>query len=258
MLFNKLKVFKSHGSQYIPDLKAVELPAIFRGRPELSECDAQTAEELASMCPTGAITAAPFTLDMGRCLFCGECARRAPQAVRFTNDYRIGATRREDLVVTTSTRSIPFTREAVRKEIPAMFAHALKLRQVSAGGDASVEMELNATGNVNFDFGRYGVEFVASPRHADGVVVTGPVSRNMAEVLQVCYDAVPDPKVLIVAGSEAVSGGLYAESTEVDRSFYENHTPDLWLPGAPTHPMIFIEAVMNLIGRDRREDHTQK
>ena len=139
-----------------------------------------------------------------------------------------------------------------------MFAHALKLRQVSAGGDASVEMELNATGNVNFDFGRYGVEVVASPRHADGVVVTGPVSRNMAEALQVCYDAVPDPKVLIVAGSEAVSGGLYAESSEVDRSFYERYTPDLWLPGAPTHPMIFIEAVMNLIGRDRREDHTQK
>ena len=139
-----------------------------------------------------------------------------------------------------------------------MFAHALKLRQVSAGGDASVEMELNATGNVNFDFGRYGVEFVASPRHADGVVVTGPVSRNMAEALQVCYDAVPDPKVLIVAGSEAISGGLYAESSEVDRSFYERYTPDLWLPGAPTHPMIFIEAVMNLIGRVRRGEDSKK
>ena len=139
-----------------------------------------------------------------------------------------------------------------------MFAHALKLRQVSAGGDASVEMELNATGNVNFDFGRYGVEFVASPRHADGVVITGPVSRNMAEALQVCYDAVPDPKVVIVAGSEAVSGGLYAESTEVDRSFFERHQPDLWLPGAPTHPMVFIEAVMNLIGRRRRGEQMKK
>lgn len=258
MLLNKLKVFKSHGKQYIPDLTAVELPSIFRGRPELTECDEQTAEELASMCPTGAITAVPFTLDMGRCLFCGECARRAPQAIRFTNDYRIGAARREDLIVTPQTRAIPFAHDAVRKEIPALFAHALKLRQVSAGGDASVEMELNATGNVNFDFGRYGVEFVASPRHADGVVITGPVSRNMAEALQVCYDAVPDPKVVIVAGSEAVSGALYAESSEVDRSFFERHTPDLWLPGAPTHPMTYIEAVMNLVGRIRRGEQTQK
>lgn len=258
MLLNKLKVFKSHGKQFIPDLTAVELPSIFRGRPELTECDEQTAEELASMCPTGAITAAPFTLDMGRCLFCGECARRAPQAIRFTNDYRIGAARREDLIVTPQTRVIPFAHDAVRKEIPSLFAHALKLRQVSAGGDASVEMELNATGNVNFDFGRYGVEFVASPRHADGVVITGPVSRNMAEALQVCYDAVPDPKIVIVAGSEAVSGGLYAESSEVDRSFYERHTPDLWLPGAPTHPMTYIEAVMNLVGRVKRNEQTER
>jgi len=258
MLFNKLKVFKSHGSQYIPDLDAVQLPEIFRGRPELSECDEDTARELEKMCPTKAISAAPFSLDMGRCLFCGECARRAPQAIRFTNDYRIGASRREDLIVTPATRSIPFAHDAVRKEIPALFAHALKLRQVSAGGDASVEMELNATGNVNFDFGRYGVEFVASPRHADGVVITGPVSRNMAEALQVCYDAVPDPKVVIVAGSEAVSGGLYAESTEVDRSFFERHQPDLWLPGAPTHPMVFIEAVMNLVGRRCRGEQPKQ
>jgi Ni,Fe-hydrogenase III small subunit len=80
----------------------------------------------------------------------------------------------------------------------------------------------------------------------------------MAEALQVCYDAVPDPKVVIVAGSEAVSGGLYAESTEVDRSFFERHQPDLWLPGAPTHPMVFIEAVMNLIGRRRRGEQMKK
>ena len=259
MIFGKAKILRSHGWQYIPDLYSVTLTEEFRGFPLLSDTeDKSNIERAAAICPTKAITTEPLTLDMGRCLFCGECARRAPKAVRFTNDYRIGAARREDLVVTTSTRAIPFAHEAVRTEIPAMFAHALKLRQVSAGGDASVEMELNATGNVNFDFGRYGVEFVASPRHADGVVVTGPVSRNMAEALQICYDAVPDPKVLIVAGSEAISGGLYAESTEVDRSFYERYTPDLWLPGAPTHPMIFIEAVMNLIGRVRRGEESKK
>ncbi len=113
-------------------------------------------------------------------------------------------------------------------------------------------MELNATGNVNFDFGRYGVEFTASPRHADGVVVTGPVTANMAEALQICYDAVPDPKVLIVCGSEACSGGLFADSRAVDRTFFERHRVDLWLPGAPTHPMTFIDAVMNMTGLKKR------
>ena len=136
--------------------------------------------------------------------------------------------------------------DVVRDEVRRMFSRSLHLREVSAGGDASIEMELGATGNVNFDFGRFGVGFTASPRHADGVVVTGPVTANMAEALQICYDAVPDPKVLIVCGSEACSGGLFADSRAVDRTFFERHRVDLWLPGAPTHPMTFIDAVTSL------------
>ena len=108
---------------------------------------------------------------------------------------------------------VPFDPAAVREQIVTTFGRALKLRQVSAGGDASVEMELNATGNVNFDFGRYGVEFTASPRHADGVVLTGPVTANMTEALDICYDAVAEPKLLIVCGSEACSGDLHRRHT---------------------------------------------
>jgi Ni,Fe-hydrogenase III small subunit len=145
-----------------------------------------------------------------------------------------------------------FTKEVVRPEIAKYFGQTLQLREVSAGGDASVEMELNATGNVNFDFGRYGVEFVASPRHADGVVITGPISQNMAEALDICYHSIPDPKVVIVCGSEAISGGLYAESRAVDRQFLNRYKVDLWLPGAPTHPMTFIDGVMNLINLKKR------
>lgn len=248
MIFPKLKVLKSHGWQYIPDLNAVKLTEEFRGRPELTSTDDMSdVEAAAKMCPTQAITAAPFTLDMGRCLFCGECALRAPKNIRFTNDYKIGSASREALVVKPGDKSIDFHAEQVREEIPALFSRALKLRQVSAGGDASVEMELNATGNVNFDFGRYGVEFVASPRHADGVVITGPISSNMAEALDICYNSVPDPKIVIVCGSEACSGGLYTESRAVDRRFLERYKVDLWLPGAPTHPMTFIDGVMNML-----------
>ena len=173
MIYSKIKVLHSHGWQYIPDLNDVTLTEEFRGRPELTATeDMADVEAAAKLCPTGAISAAPFSLDLGRCLFCGECALRAPRNIRFTNDYKIGSTSREALVVTPETKQIDFHPELVRKEIPKLFSRSLKLRQVSAAGDASIEMELNATGNVNFDFGRYGVEFTASPRHSDGVVRT--------------------------------------------------------------------------------------
>ena len=253
MILPKIKVLKSHGWQYIPDLNNVTLTEEFRGRAELTATDEMSdVEAAAKMCPTGAITVAPFTLDLGRCLFCGECALRAPRNIRFTNDYKIGSTSRQALIITPETKAIDFHKENVESFIPKLFGRALKLRQVSAAGDASVEMELNATGNVNFDFGRYGVDFVASPRHADGVVITGPISKNMAEPLDICYNSIPDPKIVIVCGSEAISGGLYAQSKAVDRSFLDKYKVDLWLPGTPTHPMTFIDGVMNLLDLKQR------
>ena len=253
MIFPKLKVLRSHGTQYIPDLERVELTEEFRGRPELTETgDRGDLERAARRCPTGALSAAPFALDLGRCMFCGECARMAPRNIRFTNDYRIGSPTREGLVLRPGDTRVAFPEEAVRPEVRRFFGRALQLREVCAGGDASVEMELGATGNVNSDFGRFGVGFTASPRHADGVVVSGPVTRNMAEALEICYDAVPDPRILVACGTEACSGGLYAESRAVDRTFFDRHTPDLWLPGVPTHPMTFIDGIMTLLGRKRR------
>ena len=253
MIFPKLKVLRSHGTQYIPDLERVELNEEFRGRPELTETgDRGDLERAARRCPAGALSAAPFALDLGRCMFCGECARMAPRNIRFTNDYRIGSPTREGLVLRPGDTRVAFPEEAVRPEVRRFFGRALQLREVCAGGDASVEMELGATGNVNFDFGRFGVGFTASPRHADGVVVSGPVTRNMAEALEICYDAVPDPRILVACGTEACSGGLYAESRAVDRTFFDRHTPDLWLPGVPTHPMTFIDGMMTLLGMKRR------
>ncbi len=253
MILPKIKVLRSHGSQYIPDLDAVELTPEFRGRPVLTATD-NTAdlEAAAAICPTKAITVAPFTLDLGRCLFCGECALRSPRNIRFTNDYRIGSTSREGLIVRPGDQHVAFDSTTLRPEIRRNFRNALQLREVCAGGDGSIEMELGATGNVNFDFGRFGVGFTASPRHASGVVITGPITASMAEPLEICYEAVAEPKVLIVCGSEACSGGLFAESRAVDRRFLDTHTPDLWLPGAPTHPMVFIDAVRTMLGHKTR------
>ena len=234
MILPKIKVLRSHGKQYIPDLDAVELTEEFRGRPELTETpDTADLERAAAICPTGALTTAPLSLDLGRCLFCGECARTAPRNIRFTNDYRIGSPTREGLVVRPGDKCVRFDPAAVRPEIGRYFGRSLQLREVCAGGDASVEMELNATGNVNFDLGRYGIGFTASPRHADGVVVSGPITVNMAEALRICCDAVADPKILVVCGSEACSGGLFAGSRAVDRTFFDTHAADLRCCGQP-------------------------
>lgn len=254
MILPKIKVLRSHGRQYIPDLNAVELTEAFRGRPVLTEGGSPDAlRRAAAICPTGALSAAPLSLDLGRCLFCGECALAAPDSIRFTNDYRIGSASREGLVVRPGDTAVNFDADRVRREVVKYFGHTLKLREVCAGGDGSVEMELNATGNVNFDFGRYGVEFTASPRHADGVVLSGPVTRNMAEALEICYQTIAEPKLLIVCGSEACSGGLFADSRAVDRSFLERHPVDLWLPGTPTHPMVFIDGILTLLGKKQRK-----
>ena len=235
MILPKIKVLRSHGKQYIPDLDAVELTEEFRGRPHLTETpDTADLERAAAICPTGALTTAPLSLDL-------------------TNDYRIGSPTREGLVVRPGDKCVRFDPAAVRPEIGRYFGRSLQLREVCAGGDASVEMELNATGNVNFDLGRYGIVFTASPRHADGVVVSGPITVNMAEALRICCDAVANPKILVVCGSEACSGGLFAGSRAVDRTFFDTHAADLWLPGAPTHPMTFIDGILNLLGKKKRE-----
>jgi Ni,Fe-hydrogenase III small subunit len=109
-------------------------------------------------------------------------------------------------------------------------------------------MELSATGNVNFDFGRYGIEFVASPRHADGIVITGPVTDNMSEALRICYEAIPEPKVIILAGTDAISGGIFSGSKALNRRFIDEHHIDLYVPGNPCHPLTFINGVMDLLG----------
>jgi Ni,Fe-hydrogenase III small subunit len=147
------------------------------------------------------------------------------------------------------TNPIRLKLENRRSEIQKIFKRSLKLRQVSAGGDNSSELELNACSNVNFDMGRFGIEFVASPRHADGLVITGPITENMARPLELCYQAMPAPKIIILAGTDAISGGIFTDSPALDRRFLLNYKIDLFVPGNPVHPLTFINGILNLIGR---------
>ena len=249
-MFEEFKILSHHGRQYVKDLRNQPVSDLFRGRPLISgDITASEIKSMAEICPAGAIGGKDGAIDIGKCVFCKECAFLLPDKVKFLNDYRIAANRREDLIIKPGvSKLVRLDENSVRKEIQRLFRKALKLRQVSAGGDNSCEMELNATGNVNFDFGRYGVEFVASPRHADGIVITGPVTSNMAEALNICYAAVPEPKIIILVGTDAISGGMFIGSPAVNRKFIDEHHIDLYIPGNPAHPLTFINGVMDLIG----------
>jgi Ni,Fe-hydrogenase III small subunit len=245
-MFNNFKILWHQGKQFIPDVTKAEVPGIFRGRPVLS---ANRVDEiaLAALCPTGAIKTAPFCIDLGKCTFCGECAVRFPEKVSFTKDYKLSTNDRDRLLIYEGVdRPVLLDAEKIRKEIWKIFGQSLKLRQVSAGGDNSCEWELTATNNVQFDMSRFGIDFVASPRHADGIVITGPISENMAEPLERCYHAVPDPKIIILAGTDAISGGIFADSPAVDRRFLSKYKIDLYIAGNPVHPLTFINGVLEL------------
>lgn len=246
-MFNSLKILFHQGKQYIPDVTNAEVPGIFRGRPLINSVSVDLSR-LLDCCPTDAIGVDPVRIDLGKCTFCGACSFSFPEKISFTKDYKISSNKREFLIIKEGDDApLTLAPELIRTEIFRYFGGSLKLRQVSAGGDNSCEWELNACGNVNFDMGRFGIEFVASPRHADGIVVTGPISKNMAEPLQICYDAIPEPKIIILAGTDAISGGIFNGSPALDRSFLEKHTVDLYVPGNPVHPLTFINGVLELI-----------
>jgi Ni,Fe-hydrogenase III small subunit len=247
MALEELKILNQHGKQFIPDVTKPQLPGPFKGRPEIST-EKVDENALAALCPTGAIGKSPVSIDMGKCVMCGECSFAYPNKIQFTKDYKIATNVRERLIIKEGDNSpIALDEVKIRKEIQSLFGRSLKLREISAAGSNSDEAELNACGNVNFDMGRFGIEFLASPRHCDGIVITGPISENMAEAVQVCYDAVPSPKIVILVGTDAISGGIFSGSGALDRSFIDKYAVDLYVPGNPPHPLTFVNGVLELI-----------
>jgi len=247
-IFRSLRVRASQGTQYIADLRAAT-PAGFRGRPRIAKdpCAVDCAL-CADACPTHAIGLAPVTIDLGRCVFCGACEELCPeQKIVFTPVPRMAATARADLVVGEGAEELVRVRAAA--ELSSLFGRSLKLRQVSAGGCNACELELNAIANVNFDIQRFGIEWVASPRHADALVLTGPLTRAMAAAVRLAWDAMPDPRFLVAVGACTISGGLYDGAAGVDRSFLESVGPALYVPGCPPHPLTFVNAILDFLAR---------
>jgi Ni,Fe-hydrogenase III small subunit/NAD-dependent dihydropyrimidine dehydrogenase PreA subunit len=236
----------AQGEPVIPDVAAATLPERFRGKPKIdsSRCP-EGCSKCVDACPTRAISLNPLSIDLGACVFCPLCIESCPEgAITYTNDYKMAATSREGLLFREARQITP---EACSHEIRKLLGRSLKLRSVSAGGCNGCELELNALGNVNFDMGRFGIEFVASPRHADGVVISGTTTRAMANALEATYQAVPGPKLLILFGACAISGGIFQGSNELAREFIERHKIDLYIPGCPPHPLTFIHGLLQYL-----------
>lgn len=228
-----------------------DFPARFRGRPavECGGCGGAPCPDCRESIPTSLVRTGEdgrAMLDLGACLFSPEEATgRAGCGVRFTQDHRMATSTRDGLVTRNGEAALATALDARMRKL---FGRSLRLRSVVAGSCNGCEAELNALGNVVFDMGRFGVQFVASPRHADGIVVTGVVNTNMREALERTYAAVPDPRLVIAVGACAASGGPFRGSPEIGR-IPEGIPVDLWIPGCPPHPLTVLDGLLRLLGR---------
>ena len=250
----------------------------FRGRPVFDFEKWKDARPGAEVCPTGAISVSDeknsrrVTVDYGLCVFCGLCAEASSdQAVRISREFELATTDRPQLVLHAEyALNSDGTHRALRKvdqklpdrgtdidafghktraTIHKILGRSLAIREVDAGSCNGCELEIVALNNPVHDIERFGVHFVASPRHADGIFVTGPVTENMREALLKTYEAVPEPKIVIASGACAINGGPFIDSPEAHNGVEGLLPVDLYIPGCPPHPITILDGLLRLLGR---------
>ena len=248
----KTRLRQGHRTTKFP-LELPTLPDRFRGRPALDATKCRDGcRACADACPTQAITAdGGLQLDLGRCLFCTACVDVCPEgAIRYTRDHRMATTRRADLVLTGGELRLA---EQMSAELYRILGRALRLREVCAGSCNACDLDTNVLNTVGWDLSRFGVQFVASPRHADGLVVTGAISQNMRHALLETYEAVPRPRIVVAVGACALSGGPFRDSRDVLNGVEGLLPVDLYIPGCPPHPLTILDGLLRLLGRIRSE-----
>jgi Ni,Fe-hydrogenase III small subunit/NAD-dependent dihydropyrimidine dehydrogenase PreA subunit len=242
---------------------------------DFSRCTA--CEACVRACPTGAIETATLaagrkklSLSYAACIQCRACVTECPeQAVSASNDVEIAAYSRGQLARTASFDIDPVTGHGtfrdvesgtglslsdaaarLRERIKGRFGRSLHVRQVDAGSCNGCELEIAATTNPIYDLERFGIHFVASPRHADVLLVTGPVTRNMEVALRRTYEAAPEPRVVVAVGACGCSGGIFGEGTYAAVGGVDRVVPvDVYIPGCPPRPQAILNGLLVAMGR---------
>jgi Ni,Fe-hydrogenase III small subunit/formate hydrogenlyase subunit 6/NADH:ubiquinone oxidoreductase subunit I len=247
---------------------APQLPVGSRSAPAFDWAAWRDARPAGAACPNGAISIADsdrsrtVQMDFGRCNACGECAA-TDQAVSMTSKFELAVANRhallakaeytlnpdgshERLVATEIPEDVG---PRLKKEIQRVIGRSLAIREVDAGSCNACELEIIALNNPVYDIERFGIHFVASPRHADMLLVTGPVTRNMELALRKTYDAAPDPKLVVAVGACGISGGMFGVNYATRGAVDQVIPVDVYVPGCPPRPEALLYGILLAVGR---------
>jgi len=268
-----------------PDRKS-QVPEAFRGRPNFDFEKWQDARAAAEACPTAAIALSDtgnvreVTVDYGRCISCGLCAEASLDgAVAITRDFELATSDRSNLVLAASYElnadgahrkllethrgssnagaTLEKLGQQTRQKIHKLLDRSLAIREVDAGSCNGCELEIVALNNPIYDLERFGIHFVASPRHADMLLVTGPVTRNMELALLKTYQAMPDPRLVVAVGACGISGGIFGENYASLGGADKVVPVDVYIPGCPPRPQALLHGILLAVGRLEEKFHSQ-
>ncbi len=244
----KARIDQGHHTIAFPRKEPV-LPQKFQGVPMIDDSKCTSCQLCIESCPTHSLELKKegLFLDLSTCIFCSSCSEACESgALTFSRDYQIGANKKADLLVHEGYRN---KIKKLKKEMLRVFSHSISFRVVSAGGCGACEADINVLTTIGFDLDRFGIHVAASPRHADGLLITGPVTKNMEEALKKTYDAIPSPKIVVAVGTCSVSGGIYRDFPDTLNGADAVVPVDLYIPGCPPHPITILNGLLEVLGR---------